>query len=82
MPQKLSLVWMNYKKNKAIYWMALPVVLYFLVFKYLPMYGAVIAFKEYTVGKGIWGSDWVGLQHFRDFSRVIISGGFSKTRWS
>uniref|UniRef100_UPI00403F4A58 ABC transporter permease n=1 Tax=Paenibacillus sp. FSL K6-1096 TaxID=2921460 RepID=UPI00403F4A58 len=67
MTQKLSLVWLNYKRNKVIYWMAFPVVLYFLVFKYLPMYGAVIAFKEYTVGKGIWGSEWVGLQHFRDF---------------
>lgn len=60
-------LWLNYKKNKAIYWMALPVVLYFLVFKYMPMYGAIIAFKDYTVGKGIWGSEWVGLQHFRDF---------------
>lgn len=82
MPQKLSLLWLNYKKNKAIYWMALPVVAYFLVFKYLPMYGAVIAFKEYTVGKGIWGSDWVDCSISAIFSRAIISGGFSKIPWS
>jgi putative aldouronate transport system permease protein len=60
-------LWDNYKKNKAIYWMALPVVLYFLLFKYVPMYGAIIAFKDFTVGQGIWGSDWVGFKHFSDF---------------
>lgn len=54
-------------KNRAIYLMVLPVVLYFFIFKYLPMYGAVIAFKDYSVAKGIWGSDWVGLEHFRTF---------------
>lgn len=67
MPFKLTLLWDNYKKNKAIYWMALPVVLYFLLFKYVPMYGAMIAFKDFTVGQGIWGSDWVGFKHFSDF---------------
>lgn len=57
------------------YWMlhlmVLPGVLYFLVFKYLPMYGLVISFKNYkgAVGgiKAIFGSDWVGLQHFKTF---------------
>jgi putative aldouronate transport system permease protein len=67
LPFKLPLLWDNYKKNKAIYWMALPVVLYFLLFKYVPMYGAIIAFKDFTVGQGIWGSDWVGFKHFSDF---------------
>jgi putative aldouronate transport system permease protein len=47
--------------------MALPVVLYFFVFKYLPMYGAVIAFKDYNVAQGIWASKWVGFEHFRSF---------------
>ncbi len=54
-------------KNRAIYLMVLPVVLYFFIFKYLPMYGAVIAFKDYSVAKGIWASDWVGFDHFRTF---------------
>ncbi|MEC0230415.1 MULTISPECIES: ABC transporter permease [Paenibacillus] len=55
------------KKNRAIYLMVLPVVLYFFIFKYFPMYGAVIAFKDFSPAKGIWGSDWVGFVHFKDF---------------
>ena len=45
---------------------ALP-LLYILVFKYYPMYGAQIAFKEYTPAAGIAGSPWVGLKHFKRF---------------
>lgn len=55
------------KKNRAIYLMVLPVALYFFIFKYFPMYGAVIAFKDFSPAKGIWGSDWVGFAHFKDF---------------
>ncbi|TXK75892.1 sugar ABC transporter permease [Paenibacillus sp. N3.4] len=55
------------KKNRAIYLMVLPVVLYFFIFKYFPMYGAVIAFKDFSPAKGIWGSDWVGFDHFKAF---------------
>lgn len=57
----------DFRKNRAIYLMVLPVVLYFFIFKYFPMYGAVIAFKDFSPAKGIWGSDWVGFQHFKDF---------------
>ncbi|WJH35382.1 ABC transporter permease subunit [Paenibacillus sp. CC-CFT747] len=45
---------------------SLPVI-YLLLFKYWPMYGAQIAFKNYIVTKGIWGSEWVGLKHFIRF---------------
>jgi putative aldouronate transport system permease protein len=55
------------KKNRAIYLMVLPVALYFFIFKYFPMYGAVIAFKDFSPAKGIWGSDWVGFDHFTAF---------------
>lgn len=55
------------RKNRAIYLMVLPVALYFFIFKYFPMYGAVIAFKDFSPAKGIWGSDWVGFAHFKDF---------------
>ncbi len=51
-------------KNKWIYVMLLPGVLYFLVFKYIPMYGLIISFQDYKPFKGIMGSDWVGLKHF------------------
>ncbi len=67
MTHAFTALWDNYRKNKAIYWMALPVLLYYLLFKYMPMYGAVIAFKDYTVTKGIWESEWVGLANFKDF---------------
>lgn len=53
--------------NKYLYLMMVPVLVYYFVFHYAPMYGALIAFKEYTPNKGILGSAWVGFQHFNDF---------------
>lgn len=58
-------------KNKYLYIMALPVVLYYLIFCYAPMYGVVIAFKQYEVVKGILGSNWVGLKYFEQFFKGI-----------
>ncbi|MEF2246120.1 ABC transporter permease [Paenibacillus sp. IITD108] len=54
-------------KNKFLYIMLTPVLAYFIIFQYLPMYGAIIAFKDFNPRIGIWGSEWVGLQHFKDF---------------
>jgi putative aldouronate transport system permease protein len=45
---------------------ALPVA-WFVIFRYLPMYGAQIAFRDFLGAKGIWGSPWVGLKHFQKF---------------
>lgn len=45
----------------------LPVLIYFIVFKYVPMYGMQIAFKDFVATKGIFGSEWVGLKHFKRF---------------
>jgi len=42
-------------------------VIYYLLFHYRPMYGILIAFQNFRVARGIWGSDWVGLLHFRRF---------------
>nr|WP_246427762.1 ABC transporter permease subunit [Paenibacillus phyllosphaerae] len=47
--------------------LVLPPVLFFLIFKYYPMLNAVLAFKDYNVIKGIWGSPWVGMRNFRLF---------------
>nr|WP_260405719.1 ABC transporter permease subunit [Paenibacillus sp. 598K] len=47
--------------------MALPVLAYYAIFQYLPLFGAVIAFQHYTPMKGVWGSDWAGLEHFHTF---------------
>ena len=45
---------------------ALPVI-YFIIFKYVPMYGVMIAFENFKIRKGIWGSEWVGLAHFAKY---------------
>lgn len=60
-----------------LYLLLIPVLAYFILFKYLPMYGVQIAFRDYVPRKGIMGSDWVGLKHFIRFfssynSRQII----------
>lgn len=54
-------------RHKGLYLMLLPGILYFILFRYVPMGGLVIAFKNYTPFKGIWGSDWVGLAQFKKF---------------
>lgn len=55
------------KKDKWLYFLMLPGVLLTLVFRYFPMYGAIIAFKDYNPMLGILDSPWVGLEHFREF---------------
>ncbi|NLY61384.1 MAG: sugar ABC transporter permease [Clostridiales bacterium] len=64
---KWDLVRRDFKKNKYIYLMVLPVIAFFIIFSYWPMYGVIIAFKDYSPGKGIFGSDWIGLKNFTDF---------------
>lgn len=54
-------------KDKYLYLMSLPVILYFFIFQYLPMYGVVIAFQQYSPGKGIFGSAFIGVKNFVDF---------------
>ena len=61
-------------RNWQIYLMFLPVVIYFAVFLYAPMFGVQIAFKDYSFRKGIWGSKWVGLQHFERFFSSYYCG--------
>ncbi|GGF66742.1 sugar ABC transporter permease [Paenibacillus albidus] len=55
------------KKHWELYLLVLPPVLYLFIFKYIPMVGVQIAFKDFSVVKGIWGSPWVGLKHFEAF---------------
>ena len=57
----------NIIHNPVLYLMALPVILYYVIFHFLPMYGVLIAFKDYVPARGMLGSDWVGLQHFSAF---------------
>lgn len=57
----------SFHRYWQLYLILLPGLLYFLIFKYIPMANAVLAFKDYNVVKGIWGSPWVGLKHFELF---------------
>ncbi|PWU67884.1 ABC transporter permease [Gracilibacillus dipsosauri] len=68
-----SELWKRIKKNKLIYLMILPGLLYFFIYKYLPMYGLIISFQEYKPYLGISGSEWVGLEHFK---RLFASPDF------
>lgn len=55
------------KRHWQLYVMLILPVTYLIIFAYLPMGGAIIAFKDYSIRGGIWGSDWVGLKHFKNF---------------
>jgi putative aldouronate transport system permease protein len=55
------------KKDKWIYLLLTPGLLYFIIFKYVPMWGVLLAFKNYQPFLGFWKSEWVGLEHFRIF---------------
>nr|WP_240160007.1 ABC transporter permease subunit [Paenibacillus aceris] len=57
----------DFRMNKTIYLMLLPVVVYYLIFHYGPLYGLQIAFKDYSPMKGFADSPWIGLKHFTAF---------------
>lgn len=63
--------WIEWKKsirkNWELYLLLVPVILYFLIFHYYPLYGLQIAFKDFIATKGITGSPWVGFKHFERF---------------
>ena len=61
------------RKATPLYIMLIIPVLYFVIFKYGPMYGIVAAFKDYNIFKGLFGSEWVGLEHFKE---VFATPGF------
>ncbi|MDG0813603.1 ABC transporter permease [Cohnella rhizosphaerae] len=54
-------------RYRWLYLLMVPGVCYYLVFHYLPLGGLLIAFQDYNLMKGIWGSPWVGVQHFEAF---------------
>lgn len=65
------------KRDRHLYLMLLPIIGFYLLFKYSPMFGEIIAFKNYRFADGIMGSKWVGLKHFHslfaslDFWRIL-----------
>lgn len=63
----MSRAWINIRRSWELYCLVLLPVLYLLIFKYVPMVGVQIAFKDYNIIKGIWDSPWVGLKYFEMF---------------
>lgn len=66
-------------RNWQLYILILPVVAYFIIFKYAPMYGVQIAFKEFFASQGIWNSPWVGFDHFERFFNSFY---FERLLWN
>jgi putative aldouronate transport system permease protein len=59
--------WRRIRVNYELYLFLLPAIVYVLVFKYWPLYGLQLAFKEFIAVHGIWGSPWIGLENFERF---------------
>ena len=57
-------LWDHFRREWQIYVMLLPTIIWFLVFLYKPMYGLQIAFKDYSIFRGVDGSPWIGWEHF------------------
>lgn len=69
----------DWSRNWKLYAMMIPVFLFYACFCYKPLYGAIIAFKDFSPGMGIWGSPWIGFDNFidfftgKDFGRVFFN---------
>ena len=64
----------NYRQNPLLYWMLAPVLIYVLIFNYVPMFGLVISFQDYSLTRGVLGSKWIGLKNFEDFFSGMYFG--------
>ena len=64
---KRSNIWHKLYSNRALYLLLLPSVIILFLFTYMPMYGVVIAFKDFSPAKGIMGSSWAGLKYFKQY---------------
>lgn len=73
--KKLRADWV---RNRSLYVLVLPVVMFYILFNYKPIYGAIIAFQDYVPRLGISGSEWVGLANFKRFFSDIYFGRLMK----
>ncbi len=62
--KKRKSLWRRVKMNRQVYFLLLPVLIWLIVYSYVPMYGIILAWKDYSAAKGIIGSKWVGWKHF------------------
>ena len=64
---RLAKIRKDFLKSWQLYAFLLPALSYFIIFHYVPMYGVQIAFKNFIASEGIWGSPWIGFDHFTRF---------------
>lgn len=64
----------DWTRNRSLYFLVLPVLAFYILFHYKPMYGAIIAFQDYNPRLKVSGSDWVGLENFRRFFKDVYFG--------
>ncbi|NLV49070.1 MAG: sugar ABC transporter permease [Clostridiales bacterium] len=57
----------DWARNKSVYFLAIPIVLYFIIWSYIPMVGIVLGFEDYSPRGGVLGSEFVGIKNFTDF---------------
>jgi putative aldouronate transport system permease protein len=76
--QRTSRAMLAIYKSRYLYFLLLPGVIWYIIYRYVPMYGVIIAFKDYSFSLGILNSPWVGLKHFKflffsspDFYQII-----------
>ena len=55
----------DFQKNGLVYLLYLPILVYFIIFNYIPMAGVMMAFEDYKVNKGLFASKWVGWANFQ-----------------
>ncbi|MBC8079607.1 MAG: sugar ABC transporter permease, partial [Gorillibacterium sp.] len=64
---KKNSTWTIFKSQWQFQSMVIPGLLFIIVFSYIPMWGILMGFQDYSLFKGFWGSPWVGFKHFNEF---------------
>ncbi len=67
---RMTIIKKDFKLHKPVYFLFLPVLIYYIIFYYGPMYGTIIAFKDFTPHLGFLGSPWAGFKHFVKFFSI------------
>lgn len=60
-------IWKGVKRDRFLYLLALPGIVFFILFKYVPMWGILISFQDYSPYQGMWASPWIGFEHYIRF---------------
>ncbi|MHA6484671.1 ABC transporter permease [Paenibacillus sp. strain BS8-2] len=61
-----SRLWNRIKRQHILLWMSVPIMLHLMVFQFVPLWGWLMAFKDYKIGRSVWSAEWVGFAHFKE----------------